>query len=347
MISMHKTSFKINKNSEPFIIAEAGINHNGNIGKALEMIHVAKNAGADAIKFQAFKASGIVADSSLTYTYTSQGSKITEPQMDLFQRCELNKQDFLKIKKECEKEGILFIATPENRTDLDMLLEIGISAIKVGSDDFTNIPLLKDYSTTGLPMIISCGMANLKEIETTMKALKNHSVVLMLTTSLYPTEPSEVNLLKFKTLKKLFPNLLLGYSDHTQSNLASPLALVFGAKIFEKHFTLDNTLPGPDHWFSEDPNGLKNWIESIRTSKIMLGTKKLEPTKKEEEMKKIARRSIVALKDIDSNEILDRNNVGIRRPGTGLSPEAYEKILQKRTTRKIKKGELIKLEDCK
>ena len=106
--------------------------------------------------------------------------------------------------------------------------------------------------------------------------------------------------------------MLLGYSDHTQSNLASPLALVFGAKIFEKHFTLDNTLPGPDHWFSEDPNGLKNWIESIRTSKIMLGTKKLEPTKKEEEMKKIARRSIVALKDIDSNEILRDINIESR-----------------------------------
>jgi len=342
---MGGNDFNFRNNSEPFIIAEAGINHNGEIDKALEMIRVAKNAGADAIKFQAFKASGIVADSSLTYTYTSQGEEITEPQMDLFHRCELHKQDFLKIKNECDKEGILFLATPENRTDLDMLMDIGISAIKVGSDDFTNLPLLKNYATTGLPMIISCGMANFKEIETTMNALKDYSVVLMLTTSLYPTEPSEVNLLKFKTLKKLFPNLLLGYSDHTQGNLASSLALMFGAKIFEKHFTLDKALPGPDHWFSEDKTGLKNWIESIRIAKIMLGNEKLEPTKKEEEMKKIARRSIVALDDIDENEIFDRNNVGIRRPGTGLSPELYEKILQKRATRKIRKGELIKHED--
>ncbi len=342
---MGGNDFNFRNNSEPFIIAEAGINHNGEIDKALEMIRVAKNAGADAIKFQAFKASGIVADSSLTYTYTSQGEEITEPQMDLFHRCELHKQDFLKIKNECDKEGILFLATPENRTDLDMLMDIGISAIKVGSDDFTNLPLLKNYATTGLPMIISCGMANFKEIETTMNALKDYSVVLMLTTSLYPTEPSEVNLLKFKKLKKLFPNLLLGYSDHTQGNLASSLALMFGAKIFEKHFTLDKALPGPDHWFSEDKTGLKNWIESIRIAKIMLGNEKLEPTKKEEEMKKIARRSIVALDDIDENEIFDRNNVGIRRPGTGLSPELYEKILQKRATRKIRKGELIKHED--
>ena len=124
--------------------------------------------------------------------------------------------------------------------------------------------------------------------------------------------------------------MLLGYSDHTQSNLASPLALVFGAKIFEKHFTLDNTLPGPDHWFSEDPNGLKNWIESIRTSKIMLGTKKLEPTKKEEEMKKIARRSIVALKDIDSNEILDR---------IMLESEDLEQVYPQRHMRKFCKKE--------
>ena len=330
---MGGNDFNFRNNSEPFIIAEAGINHNGEIDKALEMIRVAKNAGADAIKFQAFKASGIVADSSLTYTYTSQGEEITEPQMDLFHRCELHKQDFLKIKNECDKEGILFLATPENRTDLDMLMDIGISAIKVGSDDFTNLPLLKNYATTGLPMIISCGMANFKEIETTMNALKDYSVVLMLTTSLYPTEPSEVNLLKFKTLKKLFPNLLLGYSDHTQGNLASSLALMFGAKIFEKHFTLDKALPGPDHWFSEDKTGLKNWIESIRIAKIMLGNEKLEPTKKEEEMKKIARRSIVALDDIDENEIFDRNNVGIRRPGTGLSPELYEKSNSKNQKR--------------
>ena len=345
---MNIDSFKISSDSEPFIIAEAGINHNGEIDKALDMIRVAKNAGANAIKFQAFKASGIVADSSLTYTYKSKGKTITESQMDLFRRCELDREDFLKIKKECVKEGILFLATPENRSDLDLLLEIGIPAIKVGSDDFINIPLLKNYSTTGLPLIISCGMANLSEINETLNAInsiKNYPIVLMLATSSYPTLPQDVNLLKFKTLSKSFPNLILGYSDHTQGFLASSLAVMFGAKVFEKHFTLDKTLLGPDHWFSEDPNGLKNWVDSIKTAHVMLGTSEVIPTKDEEGMKKIARRSIIALIDIEQNETLNKNNIGIRRPGTGLPPIMFEEILGKKSTNKILKGQLLKLED--
>ena len=242
----------------------------------------------------------------------------------------------------------MFLSTPENRSDLDLLLELGIPAIKVGSDDFTNIPLLKDYSTTGLPLIISCGMANLDEIQQTLKAigaLENYPTVLMLTTSEYPTVPMNVNLLKLKTLSKSFPNIPLGYSDHTEGILASSLAVALGAKVFEKHFTLDKNLPGPDHWFSEDPVGLKNWIDSIRSATTMLGSAEVKPTEKEERTKILARRSVVALCDINQGELFDQNNIGPRRPGNGLSAMMIEEIFGKKSTKKISKGDLLKIGD--
>ena len=333
---------------QPFIIAEAGINHNGEIESALDMINVAKVAGADAIKFQTFEASGIVIDSSLTFTYKSQGKEITESMFEMFKRCEFSKTDWVKIKQKCDESKILFLSTPQNRSDLDLLLELGIPAIKVGSDDFTNIPLLKDYSTTGLPLIISCGMANLEEIKETLKqinALNDYPTVLMLTTSEYPTVPMNVNLLKLKTLANEFPNIILGYSDHTQGSLASSLAVALGAKVFEKHFTLDKNLPGPDHWFSEDPEGLKNWVDSIRTATTMLGSEEVKPTEKEEKTKILARRSVVALSDIKPGESFNQNNIGLRRPGNGLSAIMIEEIFGKKSTKKISKGDLLKIGD--
>jgi len=356
---------------QPFIIAEAGINHNGEIENALKMIDVAKTAGADAIKFQTFEASGIVVDSSLTYTYKSQGKEITESMFEMFKRCEFSKTEWIKIKQKCDETEILFLSTPENRSDLDLLLELGIPAIKVGSDDFTNIPLLKDYSTTGLPLIISCGMANLSEIQQTLKAigsLENYPTILMLTTSEYPTMPMNVNLLKLETLSKSFPNIPLGYSDHTQGILASTIAVALGAKVFEKHFTLDKNLSGPDHWFSEDPEGLKNWVDAIRTATYtnktlvgtphfippddlsdtaysMLGSEEVKPTEKEEKMKVLARRSIIALDDIEKDEVFTDKNIGARRPGNGLPPTMIESIVRLKAKQKIPKGKLISQND--
>ena len=340
--------FVIDAESPPFIIAEAGLNHIGKIENALEMIKLAKNSGADAIKFQTFKATEIVSDKSLNFTYKSQGKMITESQLELFKRCELDKDNFFEIKKACDKENILFLSTPQNRSDLDLLLEIGIPAIKVGSDDFTNIPLLKNYSNTGLPLIVSCGMSNLNEIRQTLSAigaLENYPVVLMLTTSEYPTPPTNVNLLKLETLSRNFPDIILGYSDHTQGILASSLAVAFGAKVFEKHFTLDKNLPGPDQWFSEDPTSLKKWVSSIRTAYDMLGYSELKPTKNEEEMKILARRSVVTLCDIEKGETFNEKNIGFRRPGNGLPPTMIEKIYNKKSSKKILKDSLVKLGD--
>ena len=339
-------NYEISKENPPFIIAEAGINHNGSVERAIEMVRSAKNADVSAIKFQTFKADEFISDSSLTYTYTSQGKSITEPQLDLFKRCELSQDDFYKIKKACDDEKIFFLSTPQNKSDLDFLLELGISAIKVGSDDFTNIPLLKYYSKTKLPIIVSCGMATLEEIEETLTAigtLDGYPTALLLTTSEYPTPPQNVNLQKLKTLSKKFPGIPLGYSDHTQGNLASSIAISFGACIFEKHFTLDNSLPGPDHWFSSNPSNLKIWSDSIKTSYQMMGSNEILPTESEIKMKTIARRSIVALEDIDIGETLNEKNIGLRRPGDGLPPKLFEKLLGKKANKNYEIGDKIEL----
>jgi len=340
----------IAKGEPPFIVAEAGINHNGNIKNALKMIEVAKSARVDAVKFQTFKAEELVSDTHQMYTYKSQGKEVTESMLEMFKRCELSKEEWIKIKKKCDEEKLLFLSTPQNRSDLDLLLELGITAIKVGSDDFTNMPLIKDYASTGLPLLLSCGMADQDEIFQSLKAvgaLDGYPTVLLLTTSQYPTPPEDVNLLKLKTLETTFPQIPLGFSDHTQGTLASSLAVALGAVVFEKHFTLNHNLAGPDHWFSADPNGLKECVSVIKNSFSMLGSSIVKPSKKEIEMRDIARRSIVALQDVEEGEKFNKNNLGLRRPGTGLPPSMVEQIYGLKSVRKIKKGELIKVGDFK
>ncbi len=332
----------------PFIMAEVGINHNGEIEKAYEMIRIAKNAGADAVKFQTFKADEFVGDPNQTYTYKSQGKPVTESMLTMFKRYEFDEAAWYKVKKKCDEEGILFLSTPQNRSDLDLLLKLKVPAVKVGSDDFTNIPLLKDYASTGLPLILSTGMADMAEVYqslTAVGALDGYPVVLLVCTSQYPTPPSDANLKRIETLKAAFPMLSIGFSDHTQGPLASSLAMSLGACLFEKHFTLDNDLPGPDHWFSENPEGLKTWIESVRTSYTMLGDGLVRPSKKEREMRTLARRSVVALREIHSGEDFTSENIGLRRPGNGLPPVLIEKIIGTKATREITKGALIQMGD--
>ena len=339
-------NFKVGSGFEPFIVAEAGLNHNGEIQKAFEMIKVAKQAGVNAIKFQTFKASEFIGDTTLTYTYFSRGKKVTESQLELFKRCEFSREEWFKIKEKCDNEKIMFLSTPENRSDLDLLLEIGVPAIKVGSDELINLPLLKDYSSTGLPMILSSGMANLNEVHDaleTIGALDDYPTILLVTTSEYPTPIEDVNLRKFETLSKMFPSIPLGFSDHTQGFLASSLACAFGACFFEKHFTLSHDLEGPDHWFSEDPIGLKNWVNSIKIADAMLGSNEVKPTEMELENRKESRRVLVAIKDIKKGDEFNANNIGLRRVagGNGCQPSFYDKFLGKKSNKDYKKGEVL------
>ena len=333
---------------KPFIVAEAGINHNGELTKALEMIEVAKQSGVDAVKFQTFRAEEFCGDKTQMFTYQSQGQTITESMFEMFKRYEFDYDEWLQIKQKCDDENILFLSTPQNRSDLDLLLELELPAIKVGSDDFTNLPLLEDYSTTKLPMIVSCGMSDLAEVHQALDAIgtfEGYPTILLLCTSQYPTPPEDVNLLKLKTLAGSFPDLILGFSDHTKGSLASSLAVGFGAVFFEKHFTLDNNLAGPDHWFSENPKNLKTWVESIHQSYQMMGSALIRPTTKELEMRKIARRSIVILKNVKQGKELTKDNIGLRRPGNGLAPVLMKDMLGSCASQDLSEGDLLELKN--
>lgn len=336
------------ENKEPFIILEAGINHNGDINIAKNMIIEAKRLGANAVKFQTFKADEFVGDQNLLFTYSSQGKEITESMLDMFKRYEFTFEEWHIIKKFCDNEGIIFLSTPQNFSDMELLLELGVPALKVGSDDFTNIPLLKQYSSTGLPLLISCGMADFGEVYQALEAtgaLIGKPVILMLCTSQYPTPPADVNLKKLTTLAAAFPNIKLGFSDHTQGSLAAAIAYGLGAIVFEKHFTLDHQLPGPDHWFSEDPKGAKEWITAIRTAHQMMGSPHIKPTDAEQHMRLLARRSITTLSDISPGEAMTTENIGLRRPGNGLPPIFMDDIVNRKAKHALNKGHLITWSD--
>jgi N,N'-diacetyllegionaminate synthase len=349
--SMHEIQINgraVGRDHPPYIIAEAGINHNGDLRKALDMVQVASDAGADGIKFQTFKAEELVGDPYLTYSYRSQGREVTESMMDMFRRSELPRSAWFDIKAECDRLGITFLSTPSSEDDLDLLMEVGVPAVKVGSDDLTNLPLLRRLEATGRPLILSCGMADLAEIRRSLEAigaLAGYPTVLLLCTSQYPTPPTDVNLNKLVTLQAAFPTVTLGFSDHTQGPLASSLAVALGAAVFEKHFTLDHGLPGPDHWFSEDPAGLAAWVSAIRTSYTMMGRSVFQPTDEEIKMRAIARRSIIALCPIERGEFFTADNIGLRRPGTGLPPQSFEAVLGGTASRSLRAGDFVTLSD--
>lgn len=333
---------------KPFVILEAGINHNGDIGLARQMIRAAREAGADAIKFQTFKAAEFVADRTQLFTYTSQGRQVTEPMLDMFQRYEFSPDAWREIHRTCDAEGIVFMSTPQNESDMEFLLELGVPALKVGSDDFTNLPLIKRYAGTGLPLILSCGMSDLGEVHDALAisgALDGAPVALMLCTSQYPTPAADANLSRLLTLKSAFQNLLLGFSDHTQGPLAAALACGLGARIFEKHFTISQDLPGPDHWFSENPSTAAEWVAAIQTASVLLGSARVAPTAAELDMRPIARRSVTAIRDIRAGEVLSSLNVGLRRPGTGLAPKMLDLVLGRRARRPIARSAQLDLGD--
>ncbi|MFT4925435.1 MAG: N,N'-diacetyllegionaminate synthase [Phenylobacterium sp.] len=338
----------IGAQQRPFIIAEAGINHNGDLATAFKMIDVAKQAGADAVKFQTFRAEEFCGDPKQMFTYTSQGKEVTEPMLDMFKRMEFSAKQWYQLKQHCDAQHITFLSTPQNPADLTLLLDVGIDAIKVGSDDFSNIPLLQHYRQANLPMIVSCGMADMADVHLaleTLGALDGYPVILCLCTSQYPTPPQDINLEKLRTLTAAYPMLTLGFSDHSQGYLASSLAVAYGAALFEKHFTLDNDMAGPDHWFSENPASLQQWCEAIHTAHAMKGSGIVRATAAEQKMRTLARRSIVALTDIAPGAVLSDENIGLRRPGNGLPPALLSQVLGLKAAKAMQKGDLLAMGD--
>ncbi len=340
---------EIGINNPPYCIAEVGINHNGSLDQAKKMIEVAKQAGADAVKFQTFKADEFCIPGQM-FTYKSQGKEVIESMLEMFSRFELPQSSWVEIKNYCEKVGITFFSTPQNITDLETLQKVGVPAIKVGSDDLTNLPLISKYRESGLPIILSSGMSDISEVYKALEAanwFEGYPIALLLCTSQYPTPPQDVHISKIATLKNAFPGLLIGFSDHTQGPLAASLAVSFGARIFEKHFTLDKELPGPDHWFSEDPVGLSDWITNIHKADTMLGCPHVRPTETENEVRLIARRSLVAINNIICGEKFSDTNIGLKRTGGGLPPDFIYQVIGLTSSRDIKKGEKISLGDFK
>lgn len=322
----------------PFIILEAGINHNGDLAIAFDMVRAAKRCGADAVKFQTFKAEEFVGDPNLEFEYRSQGKLVRESMLKMFKRYEFAPAQWREISDVCLNEGIEFLSTAQNRTDLDLLLGLGMQEIKIGSDDFNNIPLLVSYAATGLPLILSCGMADLDEVERSIKAVRDAGaprVTLLVCTSQYPTPPQDANLARITTLQARFPDVVIGFSDHTQGAKAATIAAAIGARVFEKHFTLSHDLPGPDHWFSADVEEAAAWVAAIRNTVIFLGDGRVKPTPEEESMRAIARRSVTALRPIVAGDLLSIENIGLRRPATGLPPADFSRVLGLRAARDI------------
>jgi len=299
-----------------FIIAEVGINHNGDINTAKKMIDSAKECGVDCVKFQTFKAEEFVSDPTQTYTYRSQGKEITESMLEMFQRYEFTEQNWVEIIDYCRQKEIVFCSTAQNPSDLDYLFTLTeLPFIKVGSDDLTNLELMAHYASKQKPMIISAGMAYASEIEDAVNAIRetgNEDITVLHCVSSYPTESYEVNLKKIPTIKEAF-NVKVGFSDHTIGSSAAVGSVCFGATIIEKHFTLDNNAAGPDHWFSITPDKLKQYVNDIRFIENAIGNATLRPTEKELTMRNIARRKIVASHNLKAGDIITKNSITFKK----------------------------------
>ncbi|MBU3934947.1 N-acetylneuraminate synthase family protein [Patescibacteria group bacterium] len=345
-----KISQKLIGGQEPcFIIAEAGINHNGDINIAKKMIDSAIEAGVDAVKFQTFTAKEFISNENEMHEYKSQGKIVKESALKMFERNEFKEEEWKEIAEYCKQKGIIFFSTPQDLSNLELLLRIEVPAIKVGSDDLVNLPLLEGYSKKGLPMIISTGMAYLLEIDEAVRTIKNNNddLAILHCISSYPAEFGELNLEKIKNLRNIFPDCVIGFSDHSEGAIAAIIAVALGAKIIEKHFTLDKSMPGSDHWFSADPEELKELVKNIRSTEKALGDSKIKPTDKEVETRKTAHRSITASQDIKKGEKLTEENIAMKRPGTGILSKFTPLIIGKEAREDIKKGELISFDKIK
>ena len=326
--------------SSCFIIAEVGINHNGDFGLALESVEAAAKAGADAVKFQNYRTEDFIFDKTLTYTYLSGGKEITEPMWDICKRCEMKKIWLPELKKLCDDLGIFLLSTPTSESGVDDLIKVGVTMLKNGSDYLTHLPLLKYMGATGLTVIISTGMAYESDIQDAVDAVRSAGespIILMHCTSSYPTEPKDVNLNRMLAIRERF-NMPVGFSDHTIGSTAAVQAVTLGICMLEKHFTLDKKLPGPDHWFSVDPLELKHYVEDIREAEQRMGNKNIEPAASERINRDEFRLSLIASKDLFVGQKLGIQDFVISKPGTGLPPKYAEKIIGMELVKNILKG---------
>ncbi len=327
----------------PFIIAEAGVNHNGDLSTAKRLVDVAVEAGAGAVKFQTFKAEKVTISSSAKAEYQLATTDPDESQFAMLKRLELSEETHREIINYCYKKKILFLSTPFDAGSADLLEELGVPIFKIPSGEITNLPLVEHIAKKGKPLIISTGMATLDDVRDIMEVVSgagNREVVLLHCVSEYPAPVDQVNLRAMITLRDTF-EVPVGFSDHTLGIEVAIAAVALGAQVIEKHFTLDKGMQGPDHRASLEPHELREMVHRLRNVAIALGDGIKKPAPCEEKIALIARRSLVASREIKNGKVIDQEDIDIKRPGQGIPPKELAKVLGKKAGTIILKDELI------
>jgi N-acetylneuraminate synthase len=329
-----------------FIIAEAGVNHNGDMAMARRLIEEAARAGADAVKFQTFTAERLVSPDAPKADYQLQTTDREETQYQMLRRLELSEAMHHDLITCCQQQGVLFLSTPFDALSADFLARQGMAAFKISSGEVTNLPFLEHLARLGKPLIMSTGMATLAEVDTAIRTVRqagNEQLVVLHCVSNYPTDPADVNLRAMQTMATAF-GVATGFSDHTLGIEVPLAAVALGACVIEKHFTLDKTLPGPDHRASLEPDELVAMIRSIRNVEAALGHGRKEPAASEASTAAAARKSLVAATDIAAGTVLTSEVIAVKRPGTGLPPAMLPYVLGRTARHPIAAGQLLALE---
>lgn len=330
-----------------FLIAEVGINHNGDLKLAHQSIDAAVDAGADAVKFQNYRTEDFISDRSLTHEYVSQGKTVVESQYDMFKRCELAPQDLRELRQHCEQRGVIFFSTPTSEKGIQELVELGVRLLKNGSDCLGHLPLIRAMGKTGLPTVVSTGMATFDDVKDAVEAFRSaggEELFLLHCTSSYPTPPEDVHLRKITGLSQAF-DCPVGLSDHTYGTIAAIGAVALGACMIEKHFTLDKKLPGPDHEFSADPAEFRGLVEAVRTLEKSLGGAELKPASSEELRRRDYRLSCVAARELRAGHRLSTSDIAFRRPGSGFPPKELETLVARELSKDVAPGHVFSPED--
>jgi len=330
-----------------FIIAEAGVNHNGSVSIAKRMIDVASEAGADAVKFQTFKAENVISKFAPKAEYQKSTTGHSESQLDMAKKLELNEKEFKGLFDYCKERTIMFLSTPFDLDSIDLLNRLGLEIFKIPSGEITNLPYLKEIGALKKKVIMSTGMSYVREIKSALDALikagtRKKNITLLHCNTEYPTPYEDVNLYAMITLKKKF-GVEAGYSDHTLGVEVPVAAAALGASVIEKHFTLDRNMEGPDHKASLEPVELKAMVKAIRNLEKALGSSVKKPSASESKNIAIARKSIVAARKIRRGAALTSENLTVKRPGTGINPMRWEHILGRKAKKDFQRDELIEI----
>jgi N,N'-diacetyllegionaminate synthase len=337
---------KVGAGQPCFIIAEAGVNHNGSLKLAFELVDIAVRASVDAVKFQTFNAEKICSPSAPKANYQLQSTDNQESQLDMVKRLELPFEAFRELQSYCNAKGILFLSTPFDYDSIDFLAELRVPAFKIASGEITNLPFVEHVARKGRPLILSTGMATLSEVGKAVETIRttgNQQLVLLQCVSNYPAQPSSVNLRAMQTMVEAF-GVPAGYSDHTTGTEIAIAAIALGACVVEKHFTISRELPGPDHGASLEPDELASMVRSIRNVEAALGDGRKQPALEEANNAAVARRSLVAARHIGAGTVLTEDLVAIMRPGTGLPPAMRSELVGRRTRRDIEAGTVLTLD---